>query len=79
MKNLIQLQEEATQDILAARIQTKASSMYGMTILNRSRRTIGKISRNYRKALTKLEIPIAQHNQLWQDVKDMAILEDNTE
>jgi hypothetical protein len=78
-KNLIELQESAVQEILTARVQTKASCMYGMTILNRSRRTIGKIRRQYVKGLATWDIPPAQHHRLWRDVCDMAELEDASE
>jgi hypothetical protein len=79
MKNLIQLQEAAVQEILSARVQTKASCMYGMTVLNRSRRTVGAIRDRYAKGLAKWEVPKAQHYQLWKDVCDLAILEEGAE
>jgi hypothetical protein len=74
-KTLIQIQDEAKDAILSASVQTKASCMYGMTVLNRSRRTIGKIRRNYGKALAKLGVDEKQHSILWKDVCDMAVLE----
>jgi hypothetical protein len=75
-RTLIQLQDEAKDAILCASVQTKASCMYGMTVLNRSRRTIGKIRRNYGKALSTLGVDDKQHSILWKDVCDRAVLED---
>jgi hypothetical protein len=79
MKNLVQLQDAAVEEILAARLQIKASCMYGLTILNRSRRTVGAIRDRYVKGQAKWEVPTAQHYQLWKDVCDMAILEEGAQ
>jgi hypothetical protein len=78
-QTLIQLQEQAIEAILSARVQTKASCMYGMTILNRSRRMVGAIRRQYVKGLAKWDIPPTQYYQLWKDVCDMAELEAGAE
>ena len=73
-KNLIQLQDEAVAAILAA---TPYATPRKYAFLNRKGRVIGAIGRQYRKGLSKLEIPTEQHSQLWRDVCDVAILEEN--
>jgi hypothetical protein len=75
MTTLIQIQEEAVEGILGAREQTRASCMYGMTVLNKSRRTLGKIRRIYTQKLAKLGVPEKQFSILWKDVCDTAKLE----
>lgn len=78
-QNLIQLQETAVQEILAARVQTKASMSYGSTVLNRSRRTVSKIHRIYNEGLIKSGVNPKQFSILWKDVCDMAELEAGAE
>ena len=64
------------QEILALRVQTKAAYGYGLTFLNRSRRGLIRVRKHYAKHAAKMGFTPSQISASYNDVKDMAKLEE---
>lgn len=77
--NLVQLQREAVDAILAARTQGRRASSYGITLLNKNPRVISGIRNGYERAVRRLGFDAGQIHLQWQDVRDMAKLEAQSE
>ena len=76
MKTLTSIQQQAVQDILGLRVQTPRASSFGLTFLNRSRRGLTRIFKQFIKDAEKLGFNEVQIAGLWKDIKDMAALEE---
>lgn len=74
--SLTEAQQHAVDAIVAAPQQGKRAASYGHTILNRKARVIGAIRRNYEAAALAFGFTAAQAAQQWQDIKDVAVLEE---
>lgn len=77
--NLIQLQQRAVEEILAAKTQGPRAMAYGQTLLNRQRRALTGIRHRYELSAAKLGFSFDQIVAQWRDVKDMAVLEAQAE
>jgi len=75
MKTLTEIQQQAVDEILAARPQGKRASCYGFTCLNRNPRVLAGIRRRYTQAAVRLGFQAYQADQQYADVMDMARLE----
>lgn len=73
---LIAAQEEAIAEILATPQQGKRAANYGMTLLNRRPRSIRRIRRTFEERAFAMGYNTKQINRQWNDIKDMAQLED---
>lgn len=73
--NLVQLQQQAVDEILAARTQGKRASGYGFTLLNKKGRVLAGIRNRYEQAARRLGFDTGQIALQWQDIRDMAKLE----
>jgi hypothetical protein len=73
--NLVQLQREAVDAILAARTQGRRAASCGITLLNKNPRVVAGIRNRYERAARRLGFEAGQIHLQWQDIRDMAKLE----
>ena len=75
MKTLTEIQQQAVDEILAARPQGKRASWYGFTVLNRNPRVLSGIRRRFTNAALRLGYEASQAARQYSEVVDMAQLE----
>jgi len=79
MKTLTSIQEAAVQEIIALRVQSPRSMAYGITLLNRSRRGLTRVRKQFYQDAQKLGFNGNQVLGAWADVRDMAVLEEGAQ
>lgn len=77
--SLIQLQQQAVDEILTARTQGRRAAAHGMTLLNKNPRVLSGIRKRYERAVAKLGFDLVAARAQWTDIRDMALLEANSE
>ena len=75
MKTLTEIQQQAVDEILAARPQGQRASCYGFTVLNRNPRVLSGIRRRFTKSAIRLGYQESQAARQYSEVIDMAQLE----
>lgn len=76
---MITAQDDAIQAILGARVQGPRAASYGWTILNRNPRVLRGIRKTYAHQVAYAGFTPAQLAEQWQQIRDMAVLEDAAE
>lgn len=77
--NLIERQREAIDSILALGENGRHAMGYRLTFLNRKGRGLGAIYRHYREDAAGMRYTAEQICRQWQDIKDMAVLEETAD
>lgn len=75
MKNLIQMQREAIDEILSLPENGNRAMGYRQTLLNKKTRSLARIRNAFSREMEKLGFDKRETKFAWGDVKDMAILE----
>ena len=76
MLNMIAAQIEAVQEILSLPEQGPRATSYGLTLLNKQARGLHRIRKAFFKTAARWQWTEEQTYRAWQDVRDLAILED---
>jgi hypothetical protein len=75
-ENAIALADKAVAAILAARVQGPRAMGYGNSFMNRNPRVLRGIKKALVRGLVRWEYDAAAVEQVWKDVRDMAVLEE---